>query len=52
MKLQFRMEAFNLFNNTNFQNNFQLANIGGTTFGQIVAAYPSRVVQLALRFEF
>jgi hypothetical protein len=52
MKLQFRMEAFNVFNNTNFQNNFQLANINTTTFGQIVAAYPSRVVQLALRFEF
>jgi len=52
MKLQFRMEAFNLFNNTNFQNNFQLANIGGTTFGQIIAAYPSRVMQVALRFEF
>jgi hypothetical protein len=52
MKFQLRVEAFNLFNNVNFQNNFQLAGINTTTFGQITAAYPSRIVQVAARFEF
>jgi hypothetical protein len=32
---QFRMEAFNLFNNTNFQNNAQL-NVNLTTLGKLL----------------
>ena len=51
-KLQLRMEAFNAFNNVNFQNNFQLAAITSTSFGQITSASASRVVQFAARFEF
>ena len=51
-KLQLRMEAFNVFNNVNFQNNTQFAGITATTFGQITSAAPSRIVQFAARFEF
>jgi len=51
-KLQFRFEAFNVFNNVNFQNNTQLASINSTSFGQITSAAASRIVQLGLRFEF
>ena len=35
MRLQFRVEGFNVFNNTNFVQNTQFANINSTTFGQI-----------------
>lgn len=52
MKLQFRMEAFNVFNNVNFQNNTQLASVASTSFGQITSAAAARIVQLGLRFEF
>jgi hypothetical protein len=48
--LQFRAEFFNIFNKANFQlpNN----DISSTNFGQIQAAQPGRVVQLALKFLF
>jgi hypothetical protein len=57
-RLQFRVEAFNVFNNVNFTGNvaspltFQLANITSTSFGQLTQATDPRRVQLALRFEF
>ncbi len=50
MKLQFRAEFFNIFNNVNFQlpnNDLQSPN-----FGQIQSAQPGRIVQLALKFLF
>lgn len=48
--LQFRAEIFNIFNNVNFQlpNN----DINSLGFGQIEAAQPGRIVQLALKFMF
>lgn len=52
MRLQFRVEAFNLLNNVNFVQNTQIANINSTTFGQITAAYGPREMQFAFRFEF
>jgi hypothetical protein len=52
MKLQLRMEAFNVFNNVNLQNNTQFAGITSTTFGQITSAAPARIMQFAARFEF
>jgi hypothetical protein len=52
MRIQLRMEAFNLFNNVNFFNNTQLANINSTTFGQITSAGAARQIQFAARFEF
>ena len=50
MNLQFRAEIFNIFNNVNFllPNN----DINSPNFGQIQAAQPGRVVQLALKFAF
>jgi predicted heme/steroid binding protein len=50
MHLQFRAEIFNIFNNVNFElpNN----DINSPGFGQIVAAQPGRIVQLALKFQF
>jgi hypothetical protein len=50
MNLQFRAEFFNIFNNVNFRlpdNDFSSPN-----FGEIQAAQPGRVVQLALKFAF
>lgn len=55
MRLQLRMEAFNVFNNVNFNISAaqQLANINSTTFGQITAtANSARELQWAIRFEF
>jgi hypothetical protein len=50
MSLQFRGEIFNIFNNVNFElpNN----DINSPGFGQITAAQPGRIVQLALKFQF
>ena len=50
MNLQFRAEIFNIFNNVNFAlpNN----DINSPNFGQIVAAQPGRIVQMALKFQF
>jgi hypothetical protein len=52
MRLQLRMEAFNLLNNVNLVNNLQNANINLTTFGQITTAFAPRTIQFAARFEF
>ncbi len=52
LRLQLRMETFNLLNNVNFQNNTQFANINSATFGQITSAAAARQVQFAARFEF
>ncbi len=58
-RIQFRAEAFNVFNNVNFDNpsNFtaatatlSLASPG--TFGQLTSAAAARVMQFALRYEF
>ncbi|MEP6944795.1 MAG: hypothetical protein ABJA02_02675, partial [Acidobacteriota bacterium] len=51
-RIQFRAEAFNVFNHTNFFNNTQLASITSTTFGQITSAADPRIFQFAARFEF
>ncbi|MEP6703591.1 MAG: hypothetical protein ABJB34_02185, partial [Acidobacteriota bacterium] len=55
MRLQLRMEAFNLLNNVNFNisDAQQRSNINSTTFGQITStANAARELQFALRFEF
>ncbi len=52
LKVQLRMEAFNVFNNVNFQNNAQYAGINSTTFGRITSAAAPRIMQFAFRFEF
>ena len=50
MNLQFRAEFFNIFNNVNFE--LPDNDINSPNFGQIVAAQPGRIVQLALKFAF
>jgi len=54
MRFQLRLEAFNLFNKTNFFFNSteQLQNINATTFGRINRAFSPRVVQIGGRFDF
>jgi hypothetical protein len=60
-KLEFRMEAFNLFNRTNFQapdgnaSNIRIVNSQPTTggsFGTIRSAFPARQIQFALKLYF
>jgi hypothetical protein len=50
MSLQFRAEFFNIFNNVNFR--LPDNDINSPNFGQIQAAQPGRVVQLALKLLF
>jgi hypothetical protein len=53
--LLFRVEAFNVFNHTQFSGPGSVdGNIGdqGTTFGQVVSAAPARVMQGALKLSF
>ena len=49
--LQFRAEAFNVFNNVNFSNPSLSLQAPGT-FGEFQAVGDPRVMQFALRFEF
>lgn len=48
--LQFRVEAFNLFNHTNFA--LPSSNINAGDFGVISSAYSPRIVQFALKVVF
>jgi hypothetical protein len=50
LNAELRLEAFNLFNHTQFSG--VDTGIGSSTFGQVVAAYPPRIVQIALRLSF
>ncbi len=50
MTLQFRAELFNIFNNVNFE--LPDNDISSPNFGQIQAAQPGRIVQLALKLSF
>jgi len=52
IRVQLRMEAFNMLNNVNLVQNTQFANINSTSFGQITGEYGPRQVQFAARFEF
>ena len=48
--LQLRLETFNTFNHTQFQNVNN--NFGQGTFGQFTSAYPARLIQLAGKIYF
>jgi hypothetical protein len=51
--LEFRAEAFNLFNHTQFFGAASVqGNISSTSFGQAVSAMPPRLMQVALRYRF
>ncbi len=51
--LLFRVEAFNLFNHTQFNGPSSVdGNIGSSTFGNVISAAPPRILQGALKFTF
>jgi Carboxypeptidase regulatory-like domain len=51
--LQFRVEAFNIFNHAQFFGAQAVdGNIASTTFGQVVSAAQPRLVQLGVKFNF
>jgi len=50
MRLQFRVEAFNIINRTNFFSGD--LNINSTSFGRVTQTFGSRILQLVGRFEF
>jgi hypothetical protein len=50
MKLQFRAEAYNLFNHTNF--NGLSTVFGSTTFGQVTSTRDPRLIQFGLKLDY
>jgi hypothetical protein len=50
MKLQFRVEFFNIFNHTNFDS--PQGNIINSSFGLVTSAMDPRIGQVAAKFEF
>ena len=53
MSILFRVEAFNVFNHTQFSGPGAVdGNIGSSTFGNVIGAAPARVLQAALKFNF
>jgi len=51
--LLFRVEAFNVFNHTQFNGPTSVdGDIGSSTFGQVISAAPPRILQGALKFNF
>jgi hypothetical protein len=51
--LLFRVEAFNLFNHTQFNGPTAVdGNIGSSTFGNAISAAPPRILQAAAKFNF
>ena len=51
-RLEFRMDAYNLFNNLNFNPNAISNNIANANFGQATSALAGRVITLGARFSF
>jgi hypothetical protein len=49
-RLEFRAEAFNIFNLTNFQ--APNSNIGSSSFGSITSTFPARQIQFAAKILF
>jgi len=54
MGLQFRIDAYDAFNQTNWSglNGFSVNNAGAGSFGQITQSFPARVLQFGLKFSF
>ena len=50
MRLQFRTEAFNLFNRANFITPVSI--LGAANFGRLIAAEDARQMQFALKLYF
>jgi hypothetical protein len=51
-KFEFRVDAYNLFNNLNFKPDTISNNIASSNFGQITQALGGRVLTLGARFSF
>jgi hypothetical protein len=49
-RVQFRAEAFNIFGNVNLQR--PIGNLANANFGKSTSSFPSREIQLALKFIF
>lgn len=47
---EFRAEAFNIFNHTNFHN--VQTTVGATNYGQVTSALDPRIFEFSLRFQF
>jgi hypothetical protein len=52
LNLEFRAEAFNLFNHTNFFVNAEAHDINSQTFGRIGGTFDPRILQFALKLNF
>ncbi|HEY0405115.1 MAG TPA: hypothetical protein VGC89_05275, partial [Pyrinomonadaceae bacterium] len=52
VQLQFRAEAFNVFNHTNFRNLSVSRAVTNTTFGQVISFRDPRVMQFGLKLNF
>ena len=52
VNLELRVDAFNLFNHTQFQNLDNNTQDIGSTFGQVVSAYDPRILQVAAHIRF
>jgi hypothetical protein len=52
MRVQLRLEAFNVLNRANFVLGSQIPSINSSTFGRITSTAAPRVLQFAARFEF
>jgi hypothetical protein len=51
--LLFRVEAFNVFNHTQFSGPSSVdGDIGSSTFGNVISAAPPRILQGAIKFNF
>ena len=50
--LEFRAEAFNVFNKTNFFVNAESHDINSTNFGRITGTFDPRILQFALKLKF
>lgn len=51
-RIEFRIDAYNLFNNLNFDPNSISNNIANSNFGQATSALSARVVTMGARFSF
>ena len=50
--IQFRAEAFNLFNKTNFSPSGLSLATNSSSYGQFTSTFPARQLQLALKLYF